>query len=69
MSASYPTKIFLAMKSGNLCAFKDCRKSLTSDGEKSEPALIGEGVDLLSLCASGNAKRQCWLRAQSGGTD
>jgi ABC-3C protein/HNH endonuclease len=41
MSASYPTKIFLAMKSGNLCAFRDCRMLLTSDGVDSGPAVIG----------------------------
>lgn len=46
MSASYPTKIFLAMKSGNVCAFKDCRKALTSDGVNSNPAVIGEAAHI-----------------------
>lgn len=46
MSASYPTKVFLAMKSGNVCAFKDCHKALTSDGEKSNPAVIGEAAHI-----------------------
>lgn len=46
MSASYPTKLFLAMKSGNLCAFPDCRKSLTSDGVYAEPAVIGEAAHI-----------------------
>jgi len=46
MSASYPTKIFLAMKSGNLCAFRDCRMFLTSDGEASDPAVIGEAAHI-----------------------
>lgn len=46
MSASYPTKIFLAMKSGNLCAFSDCRKPLTSDGIEAEPAVIGEAAHI-----------------------
>jgi hypothetical protein len=46
MSASYPTKIFLAMKSGNLCAFRDCRKMLTSDGVNTDPAVIGEAAHI-----------------------
>lgn len=46
MSATYPTKLFLAMKSGNLCAFADCRKPLTSDGVKAEPAIIGEAAHI-----------------------
>lgn len=46
MSASYPTKIFLAMKSGNVCAFKDCRKALTSEGVKSNPSVIGEAAHI-----------------------
>lgn len=46
MSVSYPTKLFLAMKSGNLCAFKDCHKPLTSDGNASDPAIIGEAAHI-----------------------
>ena len=46
MSASYPTKILLAMKSGNCCAFSNCRKALTSDGLKSNPAVIGEAAHI-----------------------
>lgn len=46
MSVNYPTKIFLAMKSGNVCAFKDCHKALTSDGVKSNPAIIGEAAHI-----------------------
>jgi hypothetical protein len=46
MSATYPTKLFLAMKSGNLCAMKDCRISLTSDGINSDPAVIGEAAHI-----------------------
>lgn len=42
MGVSYPTKIFLSMKSGNVCAFKECRKALTPDGVKSNPAIISE---------------------------
>jgi len=46
MSVNYPTKIFLAMKSGNVCAFKGCHKALTSDGVKSNPAIIGEAAHI-----------------------
>ncbi|MGI9256493.1 MAG: ABC-three component system protein [Salinispira sp.] len=41
MSASYPTKIVLAMRSGNVCAFENCHKPLTSDGVNADPAVIG----------------------------
>lgn len=46
MSATYPTKIVLAMKSGNICAFKDCRKALTADGLNSNSAVIGEAAHI-----------------------
>lgn len=46
MSASNKTKVLLAMRSGNLCAFSDCRKELTTDGEKSDPAIIGEAAHI-----------------------
>lgn len=46
MSASYPTKVLLAMRSGNKCAFPDCRKKLSADGEKSDPAVIGEAAHI-----------------------
>jgi len=46
MSVGYPIKLFLAMKSGNICAFKDCHKALTSDGVKSNPAVIGEAAHI-----------------------
>ena len=46
MSASYPTKVYLALKSGNVCAIKDCHKALTSDGNNSNPAVIGEAAHI-----------------------
>ncbi|MAQ98923.1 MAG: HNH endonuclease [Oceanospirillaceae bacterium] len=46
MSASYPTRVFLAFKSGGRCAFKDCQKVLTSDGVNSNPAIIGEAAHI-----------------------
>lgn len=46
MSVNYPTKLFLAMRSGNMCAFKDCHKPLTSDGNNANPAVIGEAAHI-----------------------
>ncbi len=34
------------MRSGNLCAFKDCRKPLTIDGVNANPAVIGEAAHI-----------------------
>jgi len=44
MSASYPTKIYLAMKSGNICALKECHIPLTSEGNKADPVVVGEAA-------------------------
>ena len=41
MSASYPTKLRLAFRSGNRCAFPGCSLELTVDGEQSNLAVIG----------------------------
>jgi|CXWL01.1.fsa_nt_gi hypothetical protein len=46
MSASYPTKLILAMKSGNICAMKTCRISLTSNGSDSDTSVIGEAAHI-----------------------
>ena len=46
MSVNYPTKLFLALKSGNQCALKDCHKLLTSDGVASNPAVIAEAAHI-----------------------
>jgi len=46
MSVSYPTKLYLAMKSGNICAFDDCKVYLTSEGDSAEPAVIGEAAHI-----------------------
>jgi len=45
-SVTYPTKLFLAFKSGGICAFKDCHANLTSDGVVSSPAVIGEAAHI-----------------------
>lgn len=41
MSATYPTKLILAFRSGNMCAFPGCSRALTEDGDLSGPAVIG----------------------------
>lgn len=46
MSVSYPTKLYLAFKSGNKCAFENCRKSLTMEGKESNPAVLGEAAHI-----------------------
>lgn len=57
MSASYPTKIMLAMKSGNKCALVECRKSLVFDGENAKPAVIGEAAHIYGENAGTKAKK------------
>lgn len=46
MSATYPTKLVLAMKSSNRCALMDCKKILTSDGVSSDPTVLGEAAHI-----------------------
>lgn len=46
MSVSYPTKLLLAMRSGNICALEDCLKHLSADGISSGPAVIGEAAHI-----------------------
>ena len=46
MSVSYPTKVYLAMKSGDKCALRFCRKPLTSTGDKANPVIIGEAAHI-----------------------
>lgn len=46
MSVSYPTKLILAFRSGDLCALPDCGKALTVDGQQSNPVVIGEAAHI-----------------------
>jgi hypothetical protein len=46
MSASYPTKILLAMRSGKLCALPECRNNLTCDGTQGPTVVIGEAAHI-----------------------
>ena len=47
MSVSYPTKLILAFRSGDRCAFLNCERTLSADGEKSNPVLTGEAAHIL----------------------
>ena len=42
MSVSYPTKLILAFHSGDRCAFLNCERTLSVDGEQSNPVVTGE---------------------------
>ena len=46
MSASYPTKLLLAFRSGDRCAFPSCGRGLTVDGESSNPIITGEAAHI-----------------------
>lgn len=46
MSASYPTKMLLAFRSGNKCAHPDCEKELVADGNESDDVIIGEAAHI-----------------------
>lgn len=46
MGASYPTKLFLAFRSGDCCAFPGCDTQLTIDGKDAPPAVIGEAAHI-----------------------
>ena len=42
MGVSTSTKIMLAQRSGNRCAFPDCRHPLSEDGKKAKDRILGE---------------------------
>lgn len=46
MSASYPTKIILAFRSGGVCAFPKCGKHLTYDAKLGNDTYIGEAAHI-----------------------
>lgn len=47
MSASYSTKVLLAFRSGDRCAFPDCPRQLTVDAPSGEgPTLLGEAAHI-----------------------
>lgn len=46
MPVSYPTKVLLAFRSGDVCAFARCQKQLTTDGHSADPAIIGEAAHI-----------------------
>ncbi len=46
MSASYLTKMIVAFRSGDRCAFPGCNRTLTVDGKSSDTAIIGEAAHI-----------------------
>jgi hypothetical protein len=46
MSVPYPTKLLLAFRSGDRCAFPACGKRLTVDGAQSNPVVTGEAAHI-----------------------
>ncbi len=68
MSASYPTKLILAMKSGNRCAMTGCQKKLVADGQKADPALIGEAAHIYGE-NPGTSKKAASARYKENMTD
>lgn len=46
MSVSYTTKVLLAFRSGDRCAFPDCDRALSVDGEQSHPVVTGEAAHI-----------------------
>lgn len=44
MSASYPTKLLLAFRSGDICALPGCGKALSVDGVVSASVILGEAA-------------------------
>ena len=46
MSVSYTTKVLLAFRSGDRCAFPKCERTLSVDGEQSNPVVTGEAAHI-----------------------
>ncbi len=46
MSARYTTKLLLAFRSGDRCAFPNCERTLSVDGDHSNPVVLGEAAHI-----------------------
>lgn len=46
MGVNYPTKLLLAFRSGDICAFPNCPNTLTVDGGQSNPVVTGEAAHI-----------------------
>lgn len=46
MSVTYPTRVLLAFRSGDHCAFPGCDRSLTIDGNSDNPIITGEAAHI-----------------------
>ena len=47
MGVSYPTRLVLAFRSGDRCAFLNCERKLSVDGEQSNPVVTGEAAHIV----------------------
>ncbi len=68
MSVSYPTKLLLAYRSGDLCALPGCGKRLTPDSTSGNPTNIGEAAHIAGE-HDGKGKKQRSARYDSNMTD
>lgn len=46
MSVSYTTRVLLAFRSGDRCAFPSCERTLSVEGEQSNPVVTGEAAHI-----------------------
>lgn len=46
MSATYPTKLLLAFRSGDKCALPSCGRQLTPDGDRGNPISVGKAAHI-----------------------
>lgn len=68
MTVGYPTKVKLALRSGDRCALPNCGQRLTSDSEGNSPVLLGEAAHIAGEHA-GNEKRTASARYDPGMSD
>ncbi|MDE0556630.1 MAG: HNH endonuclease [Candidatus Poribacteria bacterium] len=58
MSVSYPTKIRLALRSGNRCALPDCGQSLSPDSESGNPIRVGVAAHIAGEHGGGTREQR-----------
>ena len=62
MSVNYPTKLLLAFRSGDRCAFLNCGRALTVGGGLSNPVITGEAAHIAG-------EQKCAARFDASMTD
>ncbi|RXE56210.1 hypothetical protein ABH15_08660 [Methanoculleus taiwanensis] len=68
MSASYPTKLLLAYRSGDICALPGCGRRLTPDSKSGVPINVGEAAHIAGE-HDGNGKSKISARYDPTMTD